>query len=146
MSRRNAFDDNFETVTGRDGKPSRVLKDKGRFRVSLTMRDSLSSLQRSVPDDTARHNNRITDGRSDDPTALNRPGFRISMVNDRRAVHDAYASYDAELCSRYRCNDEPGYDTPDPAPDFRTLDQHRQMMDRLYRERDAELQNAWRQS
>ena len=35
----NAFDDdNFETVTGLDGQPARVLKDKGRFRVSLTMK------------------------------------------------------------------------------------------------------------
>jgi hypothetical protein len=154
MSRqRDAFDDNFKTVTI-DGKPLRVLKDKGRLRVSLTMRDSLSPLQRSVAGDTARDNNHITDGRSDNPTALNRPGFRVPVVNDRRAVHDAYATYDSELCSRYRCNDgkgfgspnEGGYDTLDSASDSRTLDQSRQMMDRLYRERDAELQNAWRQS
>ena len=41
----NAFDDdNFETVTGFDSQPTRVLKDKGRFRVSLTIDISLSAL------------------------------------------------------------------------------------------------------
>jgi hypothetical protein len=35
-------------------------------------------------------------------------------------------------------------DDPDPASDRRTIDQHRQTMDRLYAARDAELSNAWR--
>ena len=126
----------------------------------------------------------ITDGRTTDPLALQRPGFRIPVVNDRRAVRDAYAAYETSLVNRYRVGDgvqcaecfgsgededgedcdacngsgvmpdrgkgfgssnEGGYDTPDPASDSRTLDQHRQVMDRLYAERDAELQNAWRQ-
>jgi hypothetical protein len=44
-----------------------------------------------------------------------------------------------EGTSRFGSNND-----PDPASDSRTLDRHHQMMDRLYRERDAELQNAWR--
>jgi hypothetical protein len=99
----NAYDDdNFKTITGLDGKPTRILKDRGRVRISMTMRDSLSALQRSVADDTARDTNRITDGRSDDPTALNRPGFRVPTVQDRRAVNDAYAEYQNELTNAYR--------------------------------------------
>jgi hypothetical protein len=38
-----------------------------------------------------------------------------------------------------------GGGNPDPASDSLTLDQHRANMDRLYRERDLELTNAWRQ-
>jgi len=187
----NAFDDNFETVTSLDGKPVRVLKDKGRFRVSLIMRDTLSPLQRSVADETARDNNRITDGskpvmtdgHSTDPLALQRPGWRIPVVNDRRVVTDTYRRVELGQTKAYRLGDsmqcsecfgsgegpdgedcdacngtgimperskggkgfgstnEGGYDTPDPASDSRT---HRQTLDKLYRERDEELSNMWR--
>jgi hypothetical protein len=47
----------------------------------------------------------ITDGRTTDPTALNRPGFRVPVVQDRRAVHDAYAADAAYLRNRYKCGD-----------------------------------------
>jgi hypothetical protein len=128
----------------------------------------------------------FTDGRTTDPTALNRPGFRVPVVNDRRAVHDAYARYQTGLVNAYRVGDgevqcpkcfgsgededgdcdacngtgimaaskggkgfgssnEGGYDnTPDPASDALTMKDHRQTMDRLYRERDEELANMWR--
>jgi len=46
--------------------------------------------------------------------------------------------------SRFGSRNEGGDDDPDPASDSITLDQHRRKMDRLYRERDAELSNAWR--
>jgi hypothetical protein len=59
-----------------------VLKDGRAVRVPLMLRDSLRQ-QDARP--------RITDGRSDDPTALNRPGFRVPTVQDRRKVADAYA-------------------------------------------------------
>jgi hypothetical protein len=76
-----------------------ILRDGGRARVSMTMMDSLSALQRSVA------NNRITDGRSDDPMALHRPGFRIPVVNDRREVVDAYQHYETSLVNAYRVSD-----------------------------------------
>jgi hypothetical protein len=150
----------------------KILKDGQSLRISMTMRDSLSPLQRSVADSA---NNRITDGRTTDPNALNRPGFRVPVVNDRRAVRDAYAAYETSLVNRYRVGDGMqcpdcfgsgededggdcpmckgsgvlpggnGDDLPDPASDNRTIDQHKQTMDQLYRERDEELSNAWRQ-
>jgi hypothetical protein len=123
----------------------------------------------------------FTDGHTTDQLALHRPGFRIPIVNDRRAVTDAYRRVELGQTKAYRLGDstqcsecfgsgededgadceacegtgvmpdgdnEGGYDTPDPASDSRTLDQlgqdHRQKMDRLYLERDAELANAWR--
>jgi hypothetical protein len=175
-----------------DDDDDKILKDGESLRVSMTMRDSLSPLQRSVADATSRVTNRITDGRTDDPLALNRPGFRVPVVNDRRAVRDAYQHYETSVTNAYRVGDgtqcpecfgsgededgecsacegtgimperssgtskggkgfgsrnEGGYDNdePDPASDSRqAMDQHRQTMDRLYRERDAELANAWR--
>jgi hypothetical protein len=206
MSRHND-DDNFETVTI-DGKPSRILKDGGRVRISLQMRDAVvgtgsSGPRGQQPGDICTINGsegrlrtvqgdlvcvplkstdakpQFTDGRSTDPTALNRPGFRVPVVNDRRAVHDAYATDASYLRNRYKCNDGErlcedcggeGYDedgtvcdtcngdgvideddiedndtdrsdNPDPISDSH---KHRQTMDRLYRERDLELTNAWR--
>jgi DNA polymerase IV len=49
-------------------------------------------------------NNRITDG-TDNPLGLHRPGFRIPVVNDRRAVRDAYAKYETGLVNAYRVSD-----------------------------------------
>jgi hypothetical protein len=86
----------------RDDEDDRILKDGERLRVSMTMRDSLSPLQRSVADST---NNRITDGRTTDPLALHRPGFRVPIVNDRKAVRDAYQHYETSLVNRYRVGD-----------------------------------------
>jgi hypothetical protein len=146
--RRYSDDANFETVTGRDGRPVRVLKDKGRIRVSMQMRDAsmsrnsglLESLERmtgqgergqrgQVEGDLCTINGsegrlrnvngelrcvplrsndakpQFTDGRTTDPFALQRPGFRIPVVNDRRAVHDAYTADDAYLRNRYKCGD-----------------------------------------
>jgi hypothetical protein len=37
-----------------------------------------------------------------------------------------------------------GNDTPDPASDSLTLDQHRQRMNQFYADYDNELANAWR--
>jgi hypothetical protein len=111
----------------------------------------------------------FTDGHTTDQLALQRPGWRIPVVQDRRAVHDAYQQYEAGLVNAYRVgehtgsggrrdgasSDGDGTRTPlsrsshtskgDGTPsDSRSLDQHHQNMDRLYRERDAELTNAWR--
>lgn len=177
----NAFDESFETVTGLDGKPTRVLKDKGRVRISMTMRDAVvgtgshgprgeavgdlctingteGRLRKvngdmvCVPLRSSDAKAQFTDGRTTDPTALNRPGFRVPVVNDRRAVNDAYTAYETSLTNAYREATIPkelvekriAVGDPDPVSDSRTLDQHRQTMDRLYRERDELDANAWR--
>jgi hypothetical protein len=72
-----------------------ILKDGRSVRVSLTMRDSAMS----------RQANRITDGRTSDPLALHRPGFRVPVVNDRRATRDAYQQYETGLANRYKVGD-----------------------------------------
>lgn len=76
---------------------NKILKDGERLRVPMTMRDSLSPLQQSVA--------AFTDGRTTDPTALNRPGFRVPTVLDRTKVRDAYAADEAYLRNRYKCGD-----------------------------------------
>jgi hypothetical protein len=213
----NRDDDNFTTVTGLDGKPVQILRDRGRVRVSMQMRDAAmaksgtGSVRGEVAGDLCTINGsegrlrmvngalqcvplksqdarpQFTDGRTTDPTALNRPGFRVPVVNDRRAVHDAYDADAAYLRNRYKCGDGErlcedcggegkidgercdtcngngvmpevedereegkslfgsgnGHGRSDDS-DSRTLDQHRQMMDQLYRERDAELSQMWR--
>ena len=124
MSRHDAYDDdNFKTITDLDGKPTRVLKDRGRVRISMSMRDSVS-LRDAKP--------QFTDGRTTDPTALNRPGYRIPVVQDRRAVHDAYEAYEADLTNAYL-----GDDHADPAiTDSKIQD--------CYAAYDHELTEAWR--
>jgi hypothetical protein len=74
---------------------SGVLRSGFSLRVPTMMRDAALSGTR----------NRITDGRSEDPMALHRPGFRIPVVNDRRAVRDAYAKYETSLVNAYRIGD-----------------------------------------
>jgi hypothetical protein len=74
-----------------DGREGRLRNIKGEL-VCVPLRKS----------DAAR----ITDGRTSDPLALHRPGYRVPVVNDRRAVNDAYAKYETELCNRYKANDD----------------------------------------
>jgi hypothetical protein len=143
-----------------------VLRDGVYMRVPLTMRDAMRARDAKP---------QFTDGRTTDPLALQRPGYRIPIVNDRRVVRDAYEHYETSLVNRYRVGDGVqcaqcygsgededgedcsmcsgsgvmpggnGDDLPDPASDNRTIDQHKQTMDQLYRQRDEELSNAWRQ-
>jgi len=47
----------------------------------------------------------IVDGRTDNPLAGNRPGFRLLSVADRRAVRDAYQNYERGLCNAYKVRD-----------------------------------------
>ena len=83
-----------------------ILQDGQSFRVSMTQRDSLSPLQRSVA--VARDSKPvITDGRTTDPTALNRPGFRVPTVNDRKATRDAYAEKDFQDSVAWRTDAQP---------------------------------------
>lgn len=191
----------------------RILKDGERLRVSMTMRDALRGTgsrgpRGQAPGDICTVNGsegrlrnvkgdlvcvplksqdakpQFTDGRTTDALALHRPGYRIPVVQDRRAVHDAYRRVELGQSKAYRIGDSsqcaecfgsgededgeacsacngtgimpnaktqtPGLrgsaaPIPDPASDsLTTLDQHRQNMDRLYAEHDAELSNAWR--
>ena len=84
-----------ESSALRDG----VLRDGCTMRTSMTLRDAAMARQQQAS------TNKITDGRTNDPTALNRPGYRIPVVNDRRATRDAYASYETGLVNAYRCGD-----------------------------------------
>jgi hypothetical protein len=242
MNRNHAFDDdNFTTVLDTDGKPTRILKDKGRVRISLQMRDALArgdvplwptgqgergQRGEAVGDrctiDGKEGRLRRVDGQMQcvanqsqdarpafvrkpvafvdgngnplDLTAGNRPGYRISTSDARQKVMDAYAKADRRASNTWKvrdgqslcedCDGE-GYDEdgnvcetcngdgvmpevadereegkslfgsgngtgrsddPDPASDSRTRDQHRKNLDRLYRERDAELSQMWRRS
>jgi hypothetical protein len=71
-----------------------ALRNGCSMRVPTTMRDAA---RQALP--------LITDGRSDDPMALHRPGFRVPVVNDRRKVVDAYAKYETGLVNAYRVSD-----------------------------------------
>jgi hypothetical protein len=117
-----------------------------------------------VPDRKAADSAQFTDGRTDDPTALNRPGFRVPVVNDRRAVHDAYAQYQTKLVNAYKLKDDEsicpncggeGYingklcqrcdgegvidddDRDDPVSDKRTVQD-------AYLAYDHDLENSWK--
>ena len=104
-----------------------VLKDGKSLRVPLTMRDAGPRGQQ--PGDLCTRNGwpgtlkrgsdgelfcdigrkvdglQITDGRTDDKMSLHRPGFRLPIVHDRRAVRDAYQRYETGLVNAYRVND-----------------------------------------
>jgi len=169
-------DEAFETITGMDGKPKRILRDGHRLRISMEMRDAALSGRREgdactvrnpeypldqgspghirngicVPD-RPRSSDSITDGRTTDPLAGCRPGFRVPVANDRQATRDAYAAYERQLTNAYRVRDNEHDDESGThheglprRADSVTVQQHRHAMDRLYAERDAELQNAWR--
>jgi hypothetical protein len=136
MSRQsNAFDDNFETVTGLDGKPMRILKDGGRIRISMRMRDAVVGTgshgpRGQVVGDVCTINGsegrlrnvkgdlvcvplksqdakpQFTDGHTTDSLALQRPGWRIPAVNDRRAVTDTYRRVELGQTKAYRIGDK----------------------------------------
>jgi hypothetical protein len=112
MQRKSSFDDdNFETIVGQDGKSARVLRDKGRLRVSMSARDrdSLTPLQKAIAADTAaRTGNRITDGYGNRGLNLQRPGFRLQQAHDTRQqqiVEDSYRAYDKRMTYAHRLHD-----------------------------------------
>jgi hypothetical protein len=82
-------DDNYETITGRDGRPVRVLKDGHHIRVSLTMRDSL---QRPVT---------VVDAFGNDGLALHQPGYRYLHAAPTTAEHAVLATHDAIRATAY---------------------------------------------
>jgi hypothetical protein len=91
MNKTRYFDSSGSEITERHALDRHgILKDGCTMRVSMQMRDAAT---------------KITDGRSDDPMALHRPGFPIPVVNDRRKVVDAYAKYETSLVNAYRVSD-----------------------------------------
>jgi hypothetical protein len=108
-----------------------ILKDGQRVRISMTMRDA------------AIRDAKFTDGRTTDPTALNRPGFRVPAVQDRRAVHDAYEAYEADLTNAYLGGAQSEDTTDDPAITDSNTKKQDKMQD-CYAAYDHELTEAWR--
>jgi hypothetical protein len=112
-----------------------VLRDGKSVRVSMQARDAAM----------LRHVNsrpRITDGRSNDPMALHRPGFRVPAMNDRRSVvRDAYETYERELCSRWQTDAEVEVEREQ----HRDNDSNgRTKVEQEYQAYDAALASAWR--
>jgi hypothetical protein len=100
MSKARYFDAGGREINERDAVDCNgVLRSGFSLRVPTMMRDAALSGTRQVVG-----NNRITDG-TDNPLGLHKPGFRIPVVNDRRAVRDAYAKYETSLVNAYRVND-----------------------------------------
>jgi hypothetical protein len=78
-----------------------LLRDQTTMRVGLTMRDA-------IPKPWAQADRRagFTDG-SGDPWSASRPGFRVRVGDTRRqAQRDAFAAYDREISSRWKCGDK----------------------------------------
>jgi hypothetical protein len=112
-----------------------ILRDGCTIRVSMQMRDS----------NTARRA-RITDG-TNNPFALNRPGWRMRVGDNRQAIKDALAEYEAELTNRWRDGDSDDEDCYSDSGTHHGADsstRHRQV-DQAYQEYDRQLANAWRQ-
>jgi hypothetical protein len=149
---RHKYFDKYGTEVSDDDAFDRhgTLRNGFSMRVPTTMRDAMRARDAKP---------QFTDGHSTDPLALQRPGWRIPVVNDRHAVHDAYQRYETALVNAYRVGDgvqcaeclgsgegpdgegfgsgnEGGY--RDPASDSR------QVKDQAYRAYDNDLENAWR--
>jgi hypothetical protein len=95
---------------------------------------------------------RITDGSGSGGTAFKKPGYRITEGKPRDMTH--YAAYDAEAQAAYKnvgadeqhgpaVGQRAGDRSSDTMPS-RDGRSHQQIMDELYRRRDEELSNAWR--
>jgi hypothetical protein len=134
-------DENFETIIGHDGKPARVLRDGGHFRVSLMMADA------------ARHGTPLVHDGYGGPIG-GRPGFIVSDAS--RAIRDeAYRQSVVELSDAWRSTRDtaPSTETaPMSATDAVRIDLTT-LMARLSDARrsayDAyvdELTNAWRRT
>jgi hypothetical protein len=128
-----AFDDAFE---------NNVLKNGKAVRVSLQARDA--NRRKARESDMLRDvNNRpgtITDG-TGNPFGLNKPGWRIPTVQDRRAVRDAYETYETELCSRWQNSVEVEDECEHHNSDGAT---RRQQRDQAYLDYDKSISEQWR--
>ena len=164
MKRARFFDRHGTEIDEHDAYDrSGVLKDGCRMSVPMWLADAARSEH-----DTERRPAKpvITEGTTDDPLILNRPGWRIPTVQDRRSVVDAYEKYQDDLCTAYLNGNKRGDEDDDEDDDrdtrgsrkifgpgnhgtaSRTVTDmtrdHQQNMSKLYSALDAELQNAWR--
>lgn len=99
----------------------------------MQMRDALDRARKPL----------ITDGTSD-PNGLHRPGYRVRVGDDRRAVRDARAARDRDLVNAWKNlpADADDNGAGKPRGDSRSVhDDRQQALD----ERDAWLRDAWRQ-
>lgn len=146
----------FDTISGIEIEESAALNRHGilidgcTMRVSMRMRDAALS-------DHVSCRARITDG-TDNPFALNKPGFRVRAGDTRQKVADAYADYEDTLVNAYRRGGEER-DRSDnfgnastnreslqrQAADSRMEQDHQSRMKKLYADRDRELSDMWRQ-
>jgi hypothetical protein len=146
MNRARYFDSTGNEIDERIAFDNRgILRNGFTMRVPLTVRDSI----------TARHA-RITDG-TDNPFALNKPGFRVRAGDTRQKVADAYADYEDTLVDAYRCGEgeRDGSETfgnastnreslPRHRADSQMVQDHQARMNKLYADRDRELSDKWR--
>ena len=102
----NLDDENYETVIGVDGKPTRILKDGARVRVSML--DAMAA--RHQLSDAEQYAMRDAEWRRSQ--AGNRPGFRFLNTDEasqaRQRVRDAYLQRDAEQASAWENNPPTG--------------------------------------
>jgi hypothetical protein len=147
MRNTNDDDDNYETITGRDGKTIRVLKDGSRTRVSMIMRDSLTPLQRAVHD--AHRPVTVVDTFGNDGLALHQPGYRYLNAAPTTPEHAVLATHDAirataydemvrDMCDAWRTPNDA--DNPKPV----VLTDPQQIRDAAYEDYCKRTAEAWR--
>jgi hypothetical protein len=167
-------DENFEVVIGSDGRPIRILRDGGRLRVPLQMRDV--ALRAGSYNVTTRRPDRrgLHDGRGNYDTVGHKPGFVMSDRVPRPL--SIYDEYDQRKSTEWRnpTGDAEGYgeidigtrctvrdaEYPDEqgapghvrrvngkiicVPDRPDAGRDRRTIEDAYRQYDAELRNRWR--
>ena len=120
-----------------------VLRDGKTVRVSMQMRDAAMLRHAGQRQQTTA---RITDG-TGNPLGLHKPGFRVRTGDNRQAIKDALAEYEAEMTNRWRdgdSDDENYYSDTGTHHGADSSTRHRQV-DQAYQEYDRQLANAWRQ-
>ncbi len=125
-----------------------VLRDGGRLRVRLDMRDArLDPVQRAI----ASRGARLHDGYGCSDLVGHRPGHIVSDSVDRSAIADAYAEYERELTNAWRGHNrlidaatrEPGHPETGLTQDLGFVGHERA---EVYAQYERELTNAWRRS
>jgi hypothetical protein len=106
----NFSDENFEVVTGHDGRKVRIVKDGGKVVVGMQFMDSMGAIQRQVASDYVADRPRV---RAFDGTnaGLHRPGARFAderhvdplvLQGNARDRALLYRMYDVEKASEFR--------------------------------------------
>jgi hypothetical protein len=95
----NDDDDNYTTITGRDGKTIRVLKDGRTIQVGMLMHDNLTPLQRTIHD--THRPVTVVDTFGNDGLALHQPGYRYLHAAPTTPEHAVLATHDAICATAY---------------------------------------------